>query len=106
MDKAALIQFMIKKGNERKRDQCEATQKLTQESQDRITPIVEALEERIVVKKAKIEQITRQVKNLELEISGLEVAQQALRGKITKREEQMHRSEQMVKKQKEELRNI
>lgn len=106
MDKASLIQFMIKKGNERKRDQCETTQKLTVDSEDRISPIIEELEKRIIVKQQKIEQITRQVKNLELEISGLDVAQQALKGKIGKREEQMHRSEQMVKKQKEELRNI
>lgn len=59
MTKQQLIDFMIKKGNERKRDQCEAAQTLTQDAQDRITPIVEALQARIHVKQEKIDQITK-----------------------------------------------
>jgi len=39
-------------------------------------------------------------------MSGLEIAQSALKGKIGKREDQMHQSDAMIKKQKDELRRI
>jgi peptidoglycan hydrolase CwlO-like protein len=97
---------MIKKGNERKRDQCDATLSLSQDAQDRISPLIQALRQRIQAKSAKIDKITEQLKGLELEISGLDMAKQTLQGKLNKREEQMHKSELLVKKQKEELRNI
>lgn len=71
-----------------------------------ISPISDALKKRIQFKQEKIDKITQQLKALELEISGLDIARQALNGKVQKREEQLHKSEMLVKKQKEELRNI
>jgi hypothetical protein len=106
MSKQQLIEFMIRKGNERKSDQCQAAQVLTRDSNDHVAPIISALAGRVTVKQAKMEQLDKQRKNLEIEMSGLEIAQVALRGKIQKREDQMHQSEALVKKQKDELRRI
>ena len=50
MDKQQLVQFMIKKGNERKRDQCEQAQALTRDSQDHYSSIIASLNARVVAK--------------------------------------------------------
>ena len=97
---------MVEKGNERKRDQSEATAVLTQDAQDRVSPIVEAIRHRIQFKREKVEAINKQLKALELEINALDNAKATLNAKMQKREEQLHKSELLVKKQKEELRNI
>lgn len=106
MSKPQLIEFMIRKGNERKRDQCEAAQTLTRDSQSVVGNIVACLQGRVQAKRSKLAQLEEQRKNLEVEMTGLERAQQSLQGKINKREDQMRQSEMLVKKQKEELRQI
>jgi hypothetical protein len=59
LNKYELIQFIVEKGNERKRDQCEATTILTQDAQDRVSPIVEAIRQRIQYKREKVEAINK-----------------------------------------------
>jgi hypothetical protein len=54
MNKQQLIEFMIKKGNERKSDQADLTQALTSDSQDKIAAIISHLESRVTIKKAKL----------------------------------------------------
>lgn len=47
MSKEQLIQFILKKGNEKKKDQCEIAQQLTKDAQDKVTPIVQAMKNNI-----------------------------------------------------------
>ena len=106
MNKQQLIEFMIKKGNERKRDQADLTQALTSDSQDKIASIISHLESRVAFKKTKLKQFDDQRRNYEIEISGLEIAQTALKQKIKKREDQLHQTDMLVKGKKNELRQI
>lgn len=55
MSKEELIEFMIKKGNERKRDQCELTKALTSDAQDGIGSVIESITESEKHKQNKLE---------------------------------------------------
>ncbi len=59
LSKQQLIEFIIKKGDERKRDQCQAAQVLVRDGQDHVSPIIASLQVRILTKQQKIEQIER-----------------------------------------------
>lgn len=106
LSKQQLIELIIKKGNERKRDQCAAAQVLVRDAQDHVSPIIASLQERVATKQLKIDQIERQRRQLDLELSGIELSIQNDKAKVSKREEQVKKSEELVKKQKDELRNI
>ena len=96
---------MVKIGNQRKQDQCEETKQLTADM-EQLQLIIQRIEASIAFKQTKLNQIENQRKNLELEISGLDLGVQAVKAKLSKRESQIVQSEAMVKKQKDELRNI
>ena len=65
---------MIKKGNERKQDQCESAQILTRDSQDHIAPIIASLSSRIEKKLLKVKELEDKQKQSELEFKGLSTA--------------------------------
>lgn len=96
---------MVKIGNQRKHDQCEETRQLTADM-EQLQLIIARMEASISLKQGKLDQIETQRRNLELESSGLELGVQAVKAKLAKRESQIAQSEAMVKKQKDELRNI
>ena len=69
-----MIDFMIKKGNERKRDQCETASILSKDAQNNILPVTQAIHSKIEIKQNKLEFFDKQRKNLEIELSGLDMA--------------------------------
>jgi len=65
-----------------------------------------ALQRLQVSKQAKIDQLIGQKRNFDIEVSGLEIAQEALKAKIKKRTGQQHESELQVKTIREKLNEI
>lgn len=106
MSKQQLIEFMIRKGNERKRDQCEAAQVLTRDAKDHIAPVVQALAARLPAKQAKLDKLNEQRKNIDLEISGNEVGIKAVRDQMDHRKQMKNKFEAEMKKQRDELRQL
>lgn len=77
---------------------------LTQEvEQSQLPKMIESLSEGIESKRAKLQQLEDQRKNLNLEISGLETAQAVHQQKLKKRKSQLHDSELEVKTLREKL---
>jgi|LauGreDrversion4_2_1035121.scaffolds.fasta_scaffold222545_2 hypothetical protein len=96
---------MIRKGNERKQEQCESAQIHTRDSQDHIAPIIASLSSRIEKKLLKVRELEDKLKQSELEFKGLSTAQEALKAKMIKREGQIHQSESEIKKSRDNLRS-
>ena len=93
MSKQQLIDFVIRKGDEYKREQCENAIAVTKEAQDQLPGMIASLHRIQVTKQAKVDQLLGQKKNFDIEVSGLEIASEALKAKIKKRTSQQHESE-------------
>jgi small-conductance mechanosensitive channel len=106
MSKQELIDFMIRKGNDRKKDQQESAKILTQDSQNNLQSMIASLTKCLQPKQEKFETIEKLRKNFEIELSGLDMALQAQKGKVQKREDQRKQSDILIKKQQDQLRQI
>jgi peptidoglycan hydrolase CwlO-like protein len=67
---------------------------------------MESLRHDTANKQARIMQLDQQKKNFNIEVSGLEIAQEALKAKLKKRKAQLHESELEVKTIREKLNEI
>lgn len=106
LSKQQLIDFITRKGTELKKEQCENTFLVTKDSQDQVPELMNSINHAIAIKQAKIASLDQQKKNFNIEVSGLEIAQEALKAKTKKRKAQLHESELEVKTIREKLNEI
>lgn len=106
LSKQQLIDFITLKGTEYKNRQCEIAYVATKDSQDQVPQLMESIRHAIQIKQAKIASLDQQKKNFNIEVSGLEIAQEALKAKLKKRKGQLHDSELEVKTIREKLNEI
>lgn len=106
LSKQQLIEFIQAKGSILKKEQGENTLALTKDAQDQVPRLMESITHAISVKQAKIESLDSQKRNFNIEVSGLEIAQEALKSKLKKRRTQVHDSELEVKTIREKLNEI
>lgn len=85
LSKQQLIDFITLKGTEYKNRQCEIAYVATKDSQDQVPQLMESIRHAIQIKQAKIASLDQQKKNFNIEVSGLEIAQEALKAKLKKR---------------------
>jgi hypothetical protein len=79
---------------------------VTRDSQDQIPALTESIRQATAIKQAKVLSLDQQKKNFNIEVSGLEIAQEALKAKLKKRKGQLHESELEVKTIREKLNEI
>jgi hypothetical protein len=79
---------------------------VTRDSQDQIPALTESIRQATAIKQAKVLALDQQKKNFNIEVSGLEIAQEALKAKLKKRKGQLHESELEVKTIREKLNEI
>lgn len=106
MSKDQLIQLIIRRGEDAKREQFESTQILTQDAQNQVPSLMNSINNAIAKKEAKIATLEQQRENLNKEIRGLENSQEVCKAKIKKRKGQIHDSELEVKSIREKLGEI
>lgn len=106
LSKQELIDFIQRKGSEYKTEQRETTLVVTRDSQDQIPQLMDSIRQATAIKQAKIMSLDQQKKNFNIEVSGLEIAQEALKAKQKKRKGQLHESELEVKTIREKLNEI
>lgn len=106
LSKQQLIEFIQAKGSILKKEQGENTLALTKDAQDQVPRLMESITHAISVKQAKIASLDSQKRNFNIEVSGLEIAQEALKSKLKKRRTQVHDSELEVKTIREKLNEI
>jgi chromosome segregation ATPase len=104
MDKKQLLEFIRSKAETQKKMLYDIARSLTTEvEQSQLPQLIDSLSQGIETKRAKLEKLEDQRKNLELEITGLETAEAVTQQKLKKRKGQVHDSELEVKTLREKL---
>jgi hypothetical protein len=104
MTKEQLLAFIRSKAEVQKKMLYDIARAQTSEvEQSQLPQLIESLSQGIENKRAKLQKLEDQRKNLELEITGLETAEAVTQQKLKKRKGQVHDSELEVKTLREKL---
>jgi chromosome segregation ATPase len=104
MTKDQLLAFIRSKAETQKKMLYDIAKSLTTEvEQSQLPQLIDSLSQGIETKRAKLEKLEEQRRNLELEITGLETAEAVTQQKLKKRKGQVHDSELEVKTLREKL---
>jgi chromosome segregation ATPase len=104
MTKDQLLAFIRSKAETQKKMLYDIAKSLTTEvEQSQLPQLIDSLSQGIETKRAKLEKLEEQKRNLELEITGLETAEAVTQQKLKKRKGQVHDSELEVKTLREKL---
>jgi chromosome segregation ATPase len=104
MTKDQLLAFIRSKAETQKKMLFDIAKSLTTEvEQSQLPQLIDSLSQGIETKRAKLEKLEEQRRNLELEITGLETAETVTQQKLKKRKGQVHDSELEVKTLREKL---